>query len=119
MLHPREVEEERGIRESRSGLLGTDVDMRRAGGDDKAAGSREAREKRTHCRRASAGVPALYRRWLSVGKGVCVTGSGAGMKGPWRCDCRDQRYEEDNTARDNCSDQYHVSIFFVWAEGKL
>ena len=41
------------------------------------------------------------------------------MNGSLRFDSRNQRYEEDNTAQDNCSDQCHVSGLVVWAEGKL
>ena len=41
-----------------------------------------------------------------------ATASGARVGGSYRCDCRDQRREEDNTARDNCPDRCHASGLF-------
>ena len=41
-----------------------------------------------------------------------VTASGARVGGSKRCDCRDQRYREDNTVRNNCPDQGHASGLF-------
>ena len=71
----------------------------------------------TRCRRACPGVPVLCRRWLCVGQDV--TARGARFNGSKRCDCRDQRYDEDTTALDNCYDERHASGLFVWAESKL
>ena len=50
---------------------------------------------------------------------VHVTARGARVNGSRRCDCRDQGYKEDNTARNGCSDQSHASGRLAWAEGKL
>ena len=30
-----------------------------------------------------------------------------------------QRYQEDNTTRDDCADQCHAEGLFVWVEGRL
>lgn len=48
-----------------------------------------------------------------------VTDRGARVNGSKRCDCCNQRYEEDSTAQNNCSDQCYASGLHVGAESKF
>ena len=70
---------------------------------------REAGEKGAHAvARLVPGCPICADEgYASEREGV--TARGARVNGSQRCDCHNQRYQEDTTARGDCSDQCHAS----------
>ena len=68
--------------------------------------------------RLAQGCPLCADGGYAAGRGG-VTARDARGNGSERRHCRDQRFEEEHTARGNCSDQCHASGLLEWAKGKL